>query len=51
MIDLDSQGNLSFSSEVKKTNRTIYKLLKDECKCEDAVQVNKCYDIIPSSFN
>jgi cellulose biosynthesis protein BcsQ len=51
VIDLDPQGNLSFSSEVKKTNRTIYKLLKDECKCEDAVQVNKCYDIIPSSFN
>ncbi len=50
VIDLDPQGNLSFSSEVKKSNWTIYELLKDECKFEDAVQLNKYYDIIPSSF-
>jgi chromosome partitioning protein len=51
VIDLDPQGNLTFSSEVQEVKYTVYELLKGECSFNEVVQMNKYYDIVPANIS
>lgn len=50
-IDLDPQGNLGFSLGLDIDNSiTIYDVLKQQCKIEDAIHHTDVCDIIPSNI-
>jgi len=51
VVDLDPQGNLTYSSGIQETKYTIYEFLKEECSFDEAVQVNKYYDILPANIS
>lgn len=48
-IDLDSQGNLSYSIGAKPTNKTIYEVLTDDLNVQEAIQNTEQGDIVISS--
>lgn len=51
IIDLDPQGNLSFSVEAEtEESSTIYEVLRQECSAEEAIQHTELIDIIPSNI-
>ena len=49
-IDLDPQGNLSFSSGVESAEKTTYELLKGENSFNETVVHKNEYDIIPANI-
>lgn len=50
-IDMDPQGNLSFSTGANtENNATIYDVLKGELKIQYAIQRTPVFDIIPSNI-
>lgn len=50
-IDLDPQGNLSFSLGIESDdNYTIYDVLKGNCDLSDAVQHGEICDVVPSNI-
>ena len=50
-IDLDPQGNLSFSLGAQaEDNYTVYDVFKGNCDIEDAVQHGEICDVIPSNI-
>lgn len=48
LIDLDSQGNVTYSSGVDAPARTTYDVLADGCKVQDAIIQCKYYDLLPA---
>lgn len=51
IIDLDPQGNLSFSVGAEtEESLTIYEVLKGDCSAEEAIQHTSIIDIIPSNI-
>ncbi len=51
IIDLDPQGNLSFSVGAETDESlTIYEVLKGDCSAEEAIQHTPIIDIIPSNI-
>lgn len=51
LIDMDSQGNLSYSAGADKQSATILEVLKQEQNAMAAVQHLKSFDIIPASIS
>lgn len=51
LIDMDSQGNLSYSAGADKQGVTILEVLKQEQNAMAAVQHLKSFDIIPASIS
>ncbi len=50
-IDLDPQGNLSFSLGLEADDSfTVYDLFKGNCEVEDAIQTGSVCDVIPSNI-
>ncbi len=50
-IDLDPQGNLSFSLGIESDdNYTIYDVLKGNCDLDDAIQHGEICDVVPSNI-
>lgn len=50
-IDLDPQGNLSFSLGVEADdNYTIYDVMKGSCELADAIQSGEICDVVPSNI-
>lgn len=50
-IDLDPQGNLSFSLGIESDdNYTIYDVLKGNCDLADAIQHGEICDVVPSNI-
>lgn len=50
IIDLDAQGNVSFSSGIDNADKTIYEFLKDEVTANEVIQNTIDYDIIPANI-
>ena len=50
LVDLDPQGNLSYSIKANTENITIYEVLKNESKIEKAIQTTSTADIIPANI-
>lgn len=51
LIDMDSQGNLSFSTGANKAAVSILEVLKQEAPAADAIQTVGNLDIIPASIS
>lgn len=51
LIDMDSQGNLSFSTGANKAAVSILEVLKQEAPAADAIQTVGKLDIIPASIS
>lgn len=53
LIDLDPQANLSDNSGVDIINNTntIYEVMKEELRADEAIQKKEYFDIIPSNLN
>lgn len=51
LIDMDSQGNLSFSVGAEKGSVSILEVLKQEAKAADAIQIVGSLHIIPASIS
>ena len=50
-VDLDPQGNLSFSLGVEADDSfTIYDVLKGNCELSDAIQQGGVCDVVPSNI-
>lgn len=50
LVDLDPQGNLSYSVNADTENNTLYELLKKEVLVEDTIQKTSTADIIPANI-
>ena len=50
-IDLDPQGNLSYTLNSKKTDKTIYEVLTRTTPIEKTIQKTEIGDLIPSSLS
>lgn len=48
-IDLDSQGNLSYSVGAKATNKTMYEVIVGGLNIKEAIQHTEQGDVVPSS--
>lgn len=51
LIDMDSQGNLSYSCGIVRAERTIYEVISNQCDITDAIQKNKYYDVISADIS
>lgn len=49
-IDLDAQGNLSYSLNAQQTNKTILEVLTGQKQAKDIIQHTETGDIMPSSL-
>ncbi len=49
-IDMDPQGNLSFSLGTEDTGFTIHDVMKGECTIEEAIKTNGICDVITSNI-
>lgn len=50
LVDLDPQGNVSFSSGTEGAEKTTYELLKGECTFDEAVNHTREYDIVSANI-
>lgn len=50
-VDLDPQGNLSYTLDSKKTDKTIYEVLTRNMPIKDVIQKTDIGDLIPSSMS
>lgn len=51
LIDMDSQGNLSYSCGIARAEKTIYEVISNQCNIIDAIQKKKYYDVIPADIS
>lgn len=48
LIDMDAQGNTTYSSNIDSPPHTIFNVLNEDCTTEEAVVKCKYYDLLPS---
>lgn len=49
-VDLDAQGNLSYSLNASQTNKTVLEVLTKQAEAEEVIQETATGDIMPSSL-